>query len=400
MSHEHEHHDDHEHGHDHNHEHGHDHPHHHHVEKPVIAIDGRYGLRSPRRGVGEYVYRLVTELGFISRPYELHVFGDLSADPEVLSRMRFLHPVDLLITPNFFTWEQMAFPQATHGAAFIHGTANINPLATRTPQILTVHDAIEWHRGKDFPGAIPFRHHVSRLYRMNALKRLAPKAQAILTVSDHAKEDIHQILHVDRERIVVTPLAAKNPITAPQFPKEKYFLTLGAMDPRKNLMGAIQAFKRFDRPDYSLKVVGVEPGALRSVKEQVHQWGLDGRVEVQGMVSDEELNGLYQKATGFLYLSFFEGFGLPVLEAMAAGCPVIASKTSSIPEVVGEGGLLVNPSDANEVSKAMQKIADDPDLQAQLVSAGQAHAEDYSWKRTAQLTNETYIQLLQSRHLI
>lgn len=369
-------------------------------EKPLIAIDGRYGLRSPRRGVGEYVYRMVTELGFMDRPYDMHVFGDLSADPEVLKRLRFILPVDLLITPTFFTWEQMAFPQAAHGAALIHGTANINPLLTRIPQVLTIHDVIEWHRGRDFPGEIPFRHQVSRFYRMNALKMLAPRAKAVFTVSRHAKRDMVDILHLDPDKIVVTPLASKTPVTKPIFPKQKYFLTLGAMDPRKNLLGVIAAFSKAALPDYVLKVVGIETAALPSMTEHVKRLGLEDRVTLQTMVPDEELVALYQNATAFLYLSYFEGFGLPVLEAMAAGAPVIASNRSSIPEVVGDGGLLVNPERSEEIAHAMEHLAYHLDQQEELVKAGQRQVERYSFKEMARLTHERYLLLLRNRHLI
>ena len=370
------------------------------AKRPVIVMDGRYGLREPRRGVGEYVYRLLTQLAFIPRPYDIHVYGDMAADLDVVRKMSLLHKVELLMTPTFFTWEQMAFPQVLKEATLVHGTANIAPIVHRRPLILTVHDVIEWHRGKEVPGQIRWRHHLSRAYRMNSLKFLARRATTILTVSEHAKADLVKTLRLDPAIVRVTPLAPKYAVEMPVFPKEPYFLVLGALDPRKNLIGAVKAFKRARLPQMTLKIVGVEPAGLSAVRSLIAAEGLGDRVTVSAMVSDDELRTLYRQATGFLYVSYYEGFGLPILESLAAGCPVISSNRSVIPEVTGPGGLLVNPDRAEEIAQAMEKLAQDPDLQQQLVTAGQQHAAQYSWKTTALLTHEAYLDALTALHAL
>lgn len=271
--------------------------------RPIIVVDGRYGLRAPRRGIGEYVYRLLVEMAFIPRPYDLHVFGDPAADPEVVRRIGLLHSVDLLMSPTFFTWEQIAWPQVLRNAALVHGTANIGPVATLKPLVLTVHDVIEWHRGQDVPGHIRWRHRMSRTYRMTALRALVRRAQAIFTVSRHASEDIQKVLEVSPEKIVVTPLAPKySPVDTPVFPKKPYILVLGALDPRKNLRGALKAFKQARLSQISLKVVGLEPETVPLVEQWIHEEQLDGRVTVQAMVTDEELQDLYRHATAFFIL--------------------------------------------------------------------------------------------------
>jgi len=369
-------------------------------KRPVIVMDGRYGLRSPRRGVGEYVYRLLTQLAFIPRPYDIQVYGDMSADLDVVRKLSLLHQVELLMTPTFFTWEQIAFPQVLKEATLVHGTANIAPIVHRRPLILTVHDVIEWHRGKEVPGQIRWRHHLSRAYRMNTLKLLARQAHTILTVSEHAKADLEETLRLDPAKIRVTPLAPKYPVDSPVFPKDPYFLVLGALDPRKNLVGALKAFKRAQLPGMTLKVVGVEQQGLSTVRGLIAAEGLTDRVTLTDMVSDDELKELYRHATGFLYLSYYEGFGLPILESLAVGCPLIASDRSVIPEVTGPGGLLVNPDRVEDIARAMEKLAHDPDLQQTLVREGQRHATQYSWKTTALLTHEAYLDALTALHAI
>lgn len=364
------------------------------MTRPVIAVDGRYGLRSPRRGVGEYVYQLLVHLRYLSnRPYDIEVFGDVSADPEVVERLQLLYPVHIPLAPNFFMWEQMAFPQAASRASLIHGTANIGPLTTRKPLALTIHDVIEWHRGKDFPSDIPLRHHISRFYRMNALKKLSKKARTVFTVSEHAKRDISRTLGLPAEKIRVTPLATKIAAEEPHFPKDPYFLALGALDPRKNLKGILIAMREVESP-VTLKVVGIEPRALNGFRSLVRDWGLSDRVTLQGMVSDDELKALYQHATGFIYLSFYEGFGLPVLEAMASGCPVIGSDTTSIPEVMGGAGVAVSVHNPNELISVMERLYRDGEWQRSLSRSGLERAQTFHWRKTAELTHQGYLDAL------
>ncbi|MDA8193225.1 MAG: glycosyltransferase family 1 protein [Thermaerobacter sp.] len=363
------------------------------MPRPRIVIDGRYGLRNPRRGVGEYVYQLLKHLAALERPYDLTVLGDASAAPDVVREVGALYPVVIRSAPNFFWWEQVVLPRAARGAALLHGTANLGPLTTTLPQILTIHDVIEWHRGREFPGEIAFRHKVSRFYRMNALRRLAPRARAILTVSRHAQDDLAQTLKVSPERITVTPLAPKPGVMRPHFPKAPYFLALGALDPRKNVMAVLRAMTRVPEP-WRLKVVGAEPQALPLWGRRCAELGIAGRVDVAGMVSDDRLADLYRHATAFVYPSYYEGFGLPVLEAMAQGCPVIASDRASLPEVMGAAGLAVPADDPVRLAALMAELAADRPWQVILAHEGMVRAASFSWAHTALLTHQAYLKAL------
>lgn len=361
------------------------------VARPIIAIDARYGLRKVRRGVGEYVFQLLKHLADYDRPYDLQVLGDESADPEVVRDVSQIYPVTVVPAPNFFWWEQVAFARAARHAALWHGTANIGPLRGKVPQILTIHDVIEWHRGVSFPAQLSFRHKLSRMYRMNALKRLAPRAKAILTVSNHAKDDLVQMLGVDDTRVVVTPLAAKHTGGEPSFPKHPYFLALGASDPRKNAKTALLALQQVPAP-YGLKLVGAEEQALAPLRALAESLGVGDRVDIEGMISDRKLAELYEHATAFLYPSYYEGFGLPVLEAMAHGCPVIASDRSSIPEVMGQAGIALPPDQPKRWGQVMVDLAEDRPWQVILAHEGRVRAAQFSWEQTAQLTHRIYCQ--------
>lgn len=358
----------------------------------VIAVDARYGLQSPRRGIGEYVFQLMRRLADMPRSYDLRLYGDGSADPSVVREFQAAYAVEILSAPNFFWWEQRVFPLAVREHQLVHATANIAPLLSFVPVVMTVHDVIEWHRGHLFGGKIPWRHHLSRLYRMNALKRAAPRARLILTVSRHAARDIETVLGVPRERIVVTPLAPKYSPGEVTWPKDPYVLALGALDPRKNTAGMLEAARELTALGIGVKIVGMEARRLAQflVPEVPN-------LEVLGMVGDDRLEELYRRAGCFVYPSLYEGFGLPVLEAMALGCPVVTGGNSSLPEVAGTAAALADTLDPHAIAQAVQQIMGDPVRQREMAEQGLAWAGTFDWQTTADLTHQSYEQVL--RHL-
>ena len=363
------------------------------IVRKVIGIDARYGLKSPRRGIGEYVYQLLQHLAEIPRSYDMHLFGDQTADPNTVKEFRSVFPTTVLSAANFFIWEQMAWTRAQKDIAVFHGTANIAPVKIRQPLVLTVHDVIEWHRGKDFSASIPLRHHMSRVYRMNTLKYLVRKSSLIFTVSEHAASDIRERLEVYAYKIVITPLAPKYRVEEVSWPKKPFVLVLGAMDPRKNLHTVIDTATLLSNRQIHFKVVGIEKAHLLALmkKSQIPE-----NVELSGLVDDERLYQLYREAAVFVYPSLYEGFGLPVLEAMAMGCPVITGTNSSLPEIAGDAAIFVEPLDAPNLAEAILAVINDPTKQRALTEMGQDRAHLFNWEKTASLTDEGYRRVLHS----
>lgn len=365
--------------------------------KPVIAIDGRYGLRSPREGVGEYVYQLLVQLGFRhDRPYDVEVFGDLSADPDVVRRLRFLFPVDLLMSPSAFSWEQMAFPQVVRSASLVHGATGMAPLISRKPLVLTIPDVLDWKDDGDDPERKTFPERLRRFYYLHSVKRLARRAKTIFATSQYARDDIGEVFHIPPTKILVAPWAPKWEATPPCFPKKPYFVTVGQSHRQHNLEGVFYALSRMSSHDGTLRVLGITPRALSDVEAQVHAMGLSGRVTFETALPDEALKVLYQEATGFIDLSFHGGSNQALLDAMALGCPVIASQTAAHPELVGEAGLTVDPHHLDDAARAMDKLTRDPDLLRQLSQAGYERVLSYQWKETANLTHQGYLDTLSS----
>jgi alpha-1,3-rhamnosyl/mannosyltransferase len=175
----------------------------------------------------------------------------------------------------------------------------------------------------------------------------------------------------------------------------RFLFTVSTVEPRKNLVTLLDAYARLKTSLGTacppLVIVGRKGWNCDDILGYMAT--LSGSVYFPGHVSDEELVALYQMATCLVFPSLYEGFGLPVLEAMMAGCPVIASATSSLPEVAGEAGLLVDPLNADDIARAMQEVLQDEGLRARLSEAGRARAALFSWQKAAQMTREVYVRV-------
>lgn len=230
-----------------------------------------------------------------------------------------------------------------------------------------------------------------------------------IAVSEYTKRDIMERLGVAEERIRVVYEAA-DPFFFPapdasvlaRFGAGRYVLCAGQLQPRKNVLALIEAFALVHArvPDLQLILVGRARDATyrKAVKEAIHRSELDGQIILAGAVDDATLRALYSGAECFAYPSLFEGFGLPVLEALACGTPVVTSSTSSLPEVAGEAGLLVDPRDPAAIGAAIEHLSTDAALRARLKERAIPQARKFSWEKAARETLSVYVEALsQSR---
>jgi glycosyltransferase involved in cell wall biosynthesis len=265
-------------------------------------------------------------------------------------------------------------------------------------KITTIHDLI--------PYVMPET--VGRGYLLKFLKEMPiiiGGSDGIITVSEFSKRDILKFFPIDESKIFVTPLAAdkkyvpKDKIYCRNFLKDRYNLTtpfilyLGGFSERKNVASALTAFSKVYRDldkKYNLVIVGDYKDSSQRLVKLTTQLKLDSHVIFTGFVPEEHLPIFYNGCDTFIYPSFYEGFGLPPLEAMNCGTPVIASNLTSIPEVVGDGGILINPYDISEISFAIGTLLGSEKLRTELSYKALKRAKEYSWQNTALNTLKVY----------
>jgi glycosyltransferase involved in cell wall biosynthesis len=242
------------------------------------------------------------------------------------------------------------------------------------------------------------------------LKQLVPRsvraAARVIAISDFTKRDLVQRYGLPPEKIVVVPLAAGANVTPlpdaaalplPAGIRDPFILAVGNLEPRKNLATLIEAFAELVRQHAfggQLVIAGKAKYRGEGTAGVVARLGLEGRVTFTGFVDDATLRLLYNRAALFAYPSLYEGFGLPLLEAMACGCPVVASNATAIPQTAGDAAILVDPTSSAALTAAMARVLGDAELARRMSIEGKAQAARYSWTRTAELTRAVYAHAL------
>ncbi|NPV70661.1 MAG: glycosyltransferase family 4 protein [Firmicutes bacterium] len=300
--------------------------------------------------------------------------------------------------PLGWGWQSVVLPCAAWWLRFdlLHMPAFAVPPFVPCPVVVTVHDLAylthpEWCREET----------VSYLSRR--VPRALRKASAVITPSAFVRDEvvrcfgvpterIHPILHGVSPAFRVLPKEEVTDTRQEMGLPERFLLYVGTIEPRKNLLGLIQAFGQAVAQglDHSLVIAGAKGWKCTDIYALPRQLGLEHRVLFPGYVPGNLLPALYNAATIFVYPSLYEGFGLPVLEAMACGTPVVASNVSSLPEVVGEAGILVNPLDKDELASAILVLASNEGMRQDLSRKGLEWAAQFSWERTAQETVRVY----------
>ncbi len=295
-------------------------------------------------------------------------------------------------------WEQTRLAGLTRRLDLLHGLAFAAPLGATCPTVITVHD-LSFLR---FPAAFrPF----NRLYLSLVTRWSTQRAARVITVSESTRQDVIALCGVPAERVVAVPngvseqFVPAEPAAVAEFRAraglpERFILFLGTLEPRKNITGLLDAYalarETSPEPLPKLFIAGGKGWYYDTIFARVAELGLNGDVSFPGFVPGEELPWWYRAAEVFVYPSQFEGFGLPVLEAMACGTPVITSDASSLPEVAGDAAVLVRPEDTRSLVDALLCVLADPQQRAAMRMAGLHQAARFSWSRTATETIAVY----------
>ncbi len=288
-----------------------------------------------------------------------------------------------------------------------HSPATILPYLYTGRSVITVHDFAIYEHADWFPSKYLSRQQLSTHMLVPRSVRAAEK---IIAISEHTKKDLKKHFHVSESRVHVIPLGVSRESVTPDASAktkahfrlpEHFFLFLGTIEPRKNIEGLIAAFRVAFPKLKVAKTLVVAGGrgwknesifkAVAFANKALEPWqGGHPPVRFLGPVTHEHKLALIAGATAFVWPSLYEGFGLPVLEAMSLGAPVLTSNTTSLPEVVGDAALLVNPNSEREIAEALVRLDHDEPLRMALREKGREHSQQFSWKTTAEKTLEVY----------
>jgi glycosyltransferase involved in cell wall biosynthesis len=351
-------------------------------------------------GIHRHIAGLVTALAQRD-DLSLTVFATAAAARASLPPGIDVRPVPTVATrpAGRILWEQLALPRrmGSLGPALLHAPAYAMPVATTAPTVVTVHD-LSFFRLPDTLGQ------VQGPYLRAATRWAVSHARAIIAVSDFTRRELMSLVGAPSERIHVVPngidanFARSAPDAIARFRDqaglpERFILAVGTLQPRKNLAMLVAAYAdlRATMPAAPDLVIAGAPGwGPDEVARRTTALGLDGHVHRPGYVNAGDLPLLYSAATLLAFPSRYEGFGLPLIEAMACGTPVIIADAASLPEVAGEAALCVSPDDSAAWSLAMQTVLGEEGVAAQLAAAGPARAARFTWDRAASQTADVY----------
>jgi len=357
-----------------------------------------YALHRSPAGIGTYTRELLSSLRFTDLNPKIFNAGETDYSKDsinlpgsgILPGLLTLGQVDIGWKANKLNLDLFHDPTGTAPLLFTHSS-----------RVVTICDA--------FPFVQPHSSALlERVIYRYWLPRILPRIDSVITISQQSKSDIIHHLPLKSEKITVTPLAAgakfrpvpsteNEPILAQHEVESPYILYVGSIEPRKNLVRLLEAYAllRDWSEEWGLVIVGARNfWKSTPVAEKVKQLKLEDCVHFTGYVPDKDLPVLYSAADLFVFPSLYEGFGLPVLEAMACGTPVVTSNSTSLPEVAGEAALLVDPYDVEAIAEAMMRVLSDPELAADLRQRGLARAKQFTWEKTARETIKVYERVL------
>jgi glycosyltransferase involved in cell wall biosynthesis len=371
-----------------------------------IAFDAR-PLTLYKTGIGKYTVSLARHLEDADSNINLLLYSNRDIIIKAEKNVKIAGTGDLLGKYNSSLWFQLSLPfylnkQSGNKIDLFHGTMAMLPLAVRMPTVVTIYDLVL----EKFPETMYWKNWLSL---KTLMKVSARKASKIIAISENTKKDIIDYFGIDEEKIRVIYLGVDSQFSPQPDPNEAdalakynltdgYILSVGTLEPRKNFHRLINAYKMVassGQKTPKLVIIGGHGWGNEELGKLVRESGLDERVILAGYVPDEDIPVLYRNASVFVYPSLYEGFGLPPLEAMACGTPVITSNLSSIPEVVGDAAVLIDPYNTAEIAQAIASVLKNEGLRDSLRTSGLVRSKLFNWEKTARETHSLYLEVIE-----
>ena len=355
---------------------------------------------------------LIRNLQQIDHQNEYFIFVKPDEDDSVLKETSNFRIIKLE-GGSYPQWEQIALPKAAaqYGCQILHCTSNTAPINCKIPLVVTLHDIIYMESGylRILTGSATSYQKFGNIYRKMVVPRVVKMSRKIITVSHFEKNRIGDFFKMNGDNRLT---AVYNGVSEHFKPvndqselkrvKEKYnlpdhfFFFLGNTDPKKNTRGTLKAFSDYLKQsgiDYKLVMLDYDRNELEKLLDEIEDKNLIDKIILTGYVINTDLPSIYCQSDLFLYPSLRESFGIPMLEAMACGVPVITSNTSSMPEVASNAALIIDPFKPEEITAAIAQLVNDEALRTRLIAQGLIQAAKFSWKAMAQSVLKIYREI-------
>lgn len=377
-----------------------------------IGIEAQRIFRKKKHGMDIVALELIRNLQRMDRENEYFVFVRPDVDNNVIRETVNFKIVEIN-TGSYPAWEQISLPGAAKkfGCNVLHCTSNTGPLFSTVPLVITLHDII--YMESTFPQHIlgkgsPYQK-FGNSYRKLIVPRLIKKCRKIITVSEFEKRKIASFFNLQSDNRLMAVYNGVSEYFRPvvdtdtsALVKKKYhlpdrfFFFLGNTHPKKNTPGTLKAFSEFLKEtgsDVKLVMIDFDQAELSRILHEINDPGLRDKIVLTGYISNTDLPAIYSQCSLFLYPSLRESFGIPIIEAMACGAPVITSNTSSMPEIAGDAALLVDPFSPASITGAMKQVNSDSVLRKNMIQKGLIRSAKFSWKAMAEQVVQTYQEI-------
>lgn len=373
-----------------------------------IAIEAQRIFRTNKHGMDFVVLEAIRELQRIDKENEYFIFVSPGKD-RCLQESDNVHIIEVNC-PTYLLWEQLALPNAVAKVKpdLLHCTSNTAPIYSNFPLVLTLHDIIFLEPRQS--GNKSWYQNMGWHYRRMVVPRILNKCKKVITVSHFECNRIKEALHLSSEQITAVynayskhfkPLKDTISVTNKYIKSDQFIFFLGNTDPKKNVPRTLKAYSLYlERSEKKLPllIADLKEDKLDAILKEQQIEQIKPYLAFPGYIPNTDLAYLYSGASAFLYTSLRESFGIPMLEAMACGTPVITSNTSAMPEIAGEGAILVDPFCEENIADVLLKLENDSTFYKKQVEYGLERIKHFSWENTARQLQHIYKQVIKSNN--